>query len=130
MERPANIYITPIVPAWRAALFARQVMNHRSRAPEVESAPPQAARGHMHRRHALPRLCVMSSVTLPVALCAALGRVPCIHHMKKRASMRVEVLMDVANGCRAVTQLLLTRLEFKAHRGPPSSRRHPRERKP
>ena len=41
----------------------------------------------------------MSSVTLPVTLCAALGRVPCVHHMKKRASVRAEVQTEVANGC-------------------------------
>ena len=72
----------------------------------------------------------MSSVTLPVTLRAALGRAPCAYHMKKRASMRAEVLMEVANGCGAVMQLLLTWLEVKVHRGPPSSRRHPRQRRP
>ena len=50
----------------------------------------------------------MSSVTLPVTLRAALGRVPCVHHMKRRASMRAEVLMEVAKGYGSVTQLLLT----------------------
>ena len=72
----------------------------------------------------------MSSVTLPVTLCAALGRVPRAHHMMRRASMRAEVLMEVANGCGAVTQLLLTWLGVELHRGPPSLRCHPRQRKP
>ena len=73
---------------------------------------------------------MMSSVTLSVTLCAALGRVPSAHHMMKRASMRAEVLMEVANDCGAMTQLLLTWLGVEAHRGPPSFRRHPRQRKP
>ena len=72
----------------------------------------------------------MSSVTLPVTLRAALGRAPCTHHMMRRASMRAEVLTEVAKGCGAVMQLLLTWLEVEAHRGPPSSRYHPRQRKP
>ena len=53
-------------------------------------------------------MCVMSSVTQLATLLAALGRVPYVHQMKRRASMRAEVLMEVANGCGAVTQLLLT----------------------
>ena len=73
---------------------------------------------------------MMSSVTLPVTLRAALGRVSCAHHMMRRAGMRAEVLMEGANGCWAVTQLLLTRLEVEVHRDPPISRRHPRQRKP
>ena len=44
--------------------------------------------------------------------------------------MRAEVLMEVANDCGAVTQLLLTWLGVEAHRGPPSFRRHPRQWKP
>ena len=72
----------------------------------------------------------MSSVTLLATLRATLGRVPCTHHMKKRASMRIEVLMEVVNGCGTVTRLLLTWLGVEAHRGPPSFRRHPRHRKP
>ena len=72
----------------------------------------------------------MSSFTLPVTLRAALGRVRCAHHMVRKASMRAEVLMEVANGCGAVTQLLLTWLEVEAHRGPPSFRRHPCQRNP
>ena len=75
-------------------------------------------------------MCMMNGVTLSVTLRAALGRVPCVHHMKKRASMCAEVLMEVANGCEAATQLLLTWLGVEAHRGPPSFRRHPRQRKP
>ena len=149
VARPANIHITLAVQAWRVASFARQATSHQSRAPETESGPPQAARGppgasscrqtaarrpprHQHRRprRALLRLCVMSSVTLPVTLRAALGRVPCAHHMMRRASMRAEVLTEVANGCGAVTQLLLTWLEVEAHRGPPSFRRHPCQRRP
>ena len=70
----------------------------------------------------------MSSVTLPVTLRAALGRVPCAHHMMRRASMRAEVLAEVANSCGAMMGLLLTRLEVEAHRGLPSFRRHPRTR--
>ena len=50
----------------------------------------------------------MNIITLPVTLRAALGRVPCAHHMMRRASVRAEVLTEVANGCGAVTQLLLT----------------------
>ena len=73
---------------------------------------------------------MMRSVTLPVILRAALGRVPCAHHMKKRASVHTEVLMEVADGCGAVMQLLLTWLGFEAHRGPPNFRRHPRQWKP
>ena len=46
----------------------------------------------------------MSSVTLPVTLRATLGRVPRAHHMMRRVSMRAEVLMKVANDCKAVTQ--------------------------
>ena len=69
----------------------------------------------------------MNIITLPVTLRAALGRVPCAHHMMRRASMRSEVLSEVANGCGAVMQLLLTWLEVEAHRGPPSFRRHPHQ---
>ena len=72
----------------------------------------------------------MSSVTLPEILRAALGRVPCAHHMMGRVSKRAKVLMEVANGCRAMTQLFLTWLEVEADRGPPSSHHHPRQRKP
>ena len=72
----------------------------------------------------------MSSVTLLVTLRAALGRVPCAHHMMRRASMRAEVLTEVANGCGAVTQLLLMRLEVEAHRGPHNFRRRPSQQKP
>ena len=72
----------------------------------------------------------MGSVTLPVTLRAALGRVPCAHHMMMRASMNADVLMEVANGCGAVTQLLLTWLEVEAHRGRHSFRHHPRQQKP
>ena len=45
----------------------------------------------------------MSSAALLVTLGAALGRVPCAHHTMRRASMRAEVLTEVANGCGAVT---------------------------
>ena len=68
----------------------------------------------------------MSSVTLLVTLRAALGRVLCAHHMMMRASMRAEVLMEVANSCEAVKQLLLMWLGVEAHSGPPSFHRHPR----
>ena len=44
--------------------------------------------------------------------------------------MHAEVPTEVANGCGAVTQLLLTWLEVEAHHGPPSSRRRPCQRKP
>ena len=44
--------------------------------------------------------------------------------------MRAEVLTEVANGCGAVTRLLLTWLGVEAHRGPPTSRRRPRQQKP
>ena len=40
---------------------------------------------------------------MPVTLRAALGRVPCVHHMKKRANMRAELLIEVAKGRGAVT---------------------------
>ena len=72
----------------------------------------------------------MSSAALLVTLGAALGRVTCTLHMMRRASMRAEVLTEVANSCGAVMQILLTLLEVEAHRGPPSFRRHPRQRKP
>ena len=49
-----------------------------------------------------------ASVTLPVTLRAALGRVPRAHHMLRRASMRAKVLTEVENDYGAVTQLLLT----------------------
>ena len=44
-----------------------------------------------------------SSAALLVTLRAALGRVPCAHHMKRRASVCIGVLMEVANGYGAVT---------------------------
>ena len=72
----------------------------------------------------------MSSAALLVTLGAALGRVPCALHMMRRASMRAEVLTEVAKGCGAVMQLLLTWLEVEAHHGKPSFCRHPRQRKP
>ena len=72
----------------------------------------------------------MSSAALLVTLGAALGRVPCALHMMRRASMRAEVLAEVADGCGAMMGLLLTRLEVEAHRGPHSFRRRPRQQKP
>ena len=69
----------------------------------------------------------MSSAALLVTLGAALGRVPSALHMMRRASMRTEVLVEVADGCGAVMGLLLTRLEVEAHRGPHSLRRRPRQ---
>ena len=68
----------------------------------------------------------MSSATLLVTL----GRVPCAFHMMRKASMHAEVLTEVANGCGAVTRLLLTRLEVEAHRGQHSFCRRPRQQKP
>ena len=65
----------------------------------------------------------MSNAALLVTLGAALGRVPCALHMMSRASMRAEVLAEVADGCGAMMGLLLTRLEVEAHRGPHSFRR-------
>ena len=149
VARPANIHTTLAVRAWGVASFARQATSHQSRAPETESGPPQAARGpsgvppscqaaarrppryqHRHPRRAPLRLCVMSSVTLPVTLRAALGRVPCAHHMMRRASMHAEVLTEVANGCGAVMGVLLMRCEVEAHRSPHNFRRRPRQQKP
>ena len=72
----------------------------------------------------------MSSAALLVTLGAAPGRVPCALHMMRRASMRAEVLAEVADNSGAVMGLLLTRLEVEAHRGLPSSHHHPRQRKP
>ena len=40
----------------------------------------------------------MSSAALLVTLGAALGRVPCALHRMRRASMRAEVLAEVADG--------------------------------
>ena len=72
----------------------------------------------------------MSSAALLVTPGAALGRVPWALHMMWRANMRAEVLAEVADGCGAVMGLPLTRLEVKAHRGPHSFRRRPRQHKP
>ena len=52
----------------------------------------------------------MSSAALLVTLGVALGRVLCALHMMRRASIRAEVLVEVANGCGAMMGLLLTRL--------------------
>ena len=50
----------------------------------------------------------MSSTVPLVTLGAALGRVTCSIHMMRRASMRTEALAEVADGQRAVMELLLT----------------------
>lgn len=72
----------------------------------------------------------MSIATLLVTLGAALGRVPCALHMMRRASVRVEVLAEVADGCGVVMGLLLTRLEVEAHHDPHSFCRRPCQQKP
>lgn len=96
--------------------------------PDEARRPPR----HQHRCpwRALLRSCATSSAALLVTLSASLGRVPCALRRMRRASMRAEVLAEVANGCGAVTGLLLTWLEVEVHRGPHSFRRRPRQQKP
>ena len=50
----------------------------------------------------------MSSAAPLVTLGAALGRVSCAFHVTRRASMRAEVLAEVADSRRAMMELLLT----------------------
>ena len=50
----------------------------------------------------------MSSATPLVTLGAALGRVPHVLHGTRKASMHAEVLVKMADNCRAVIELLLT----------------------
>ena len=72
----------------------------------------------------------MSSAAPLVTLGAALGRVPCTLHVTRRASMRAEVLAEVADGRRAVMELVLMQLEVEAHHGPRSCRHRLRQQKP
>ena len=91
------------------------------------AGPPQAARGpprvascqiraarrllrcpRRSLQRAPPRLCATNSATTLVTQGAALGSVTCTLHMTRRGSMRAEVLTEMADGRRAMMELLLT----------------------